>query len=170
MASIKPRQQILQDLIDEAKRQPDGWKATIGTHPQHHSQDYYVYHPKRGLYVLKEFDKNPFTQKGIGCKVARRLDDDIDDVLAQSKGNFGIIQGELSRILHHMKQGYSPKHILEEGLQGGDMGIRIPLKGSASTDTSTFTTVRKALSSKQSKLDEQFEQLLDEDGLTNSYR
>lgn len=169
MSSIKQRDHLLQDLIKEAKTYPKGWKATIGTDPFHHSQDYYVYHPRVGLYALKEFEKNPYRREGVGGKIARKLDDDIDDMLAQSKGKFGIIQGDFPLILKHLKQGHSPHHILQQGLQGHDMGIRVPLQGHASTDASTFTTLRQAMKEKQKKLDTSFQDLLDKDGMTSSY-
>jgi len=169
MSPIQTRDAILTELLEKAKRKPTGWKATVGRHPMQQSQDYYVYHPQVGLYIIKEFEKNPYVRKGVGSKISRRIDDDIEDLFLHNKGNFGIIQGDMVKILHHLQQGYQPNELLQAAVDGRDLGIRIPLRGHASAEKPVFTKVHQALYEKRKKLDSAFDDVLAEEQIHTPY-
>ena len=167
---IKSRTEILDDIINESEKHPKGWKAAFGRDDFLLSDDFYIFNPNSGLYLLKEYRKNPYEIKGIGSKIARNIDDDIEVKIKNQSGNFGIIQGNIQKILKNLENGIKPSKIFEEGIKGNDLGIRIPLKGKAFSSKESFNYIRNSYSDKQKSIDQKFEKLLDKDGVYDSYR
>ena len=97
------------------------------------------------------------------------IDDDIEEMFVHNKGKFGIIQGDMGKILHHLKQGYHPNDLMKAAVDGKDLGIRIPLQGNASAEKPLFTKVHQALSTKRKKLDEAFDEVLTDEQVHTSY-
>jgi hypothetical protein len=166
---IKSRNAILSEIIQEGKQHPDGWSATFGSDPQSFSHDCYMFHPSVGIYLIKEYDKNPYEVKGIGSKIARHIDDDIMDRLANQSGDFGILQGDIPTILENINKGIPPRKILEGAIQGKDLGLKIPVRGHASTSKETYEYLDSAFSPKQKRLSSDFEKIVADDGLYSSY-
>jgi len=167
---IKQRHDVLTDIINDSKKHPKGWVATFGKDPTLLSNDYYIANPKVGIYLLKEYQKNPFQVKGIGTKIARHLDEDIQEKIQKQTGDFGIIQGNIKKIISNIEKGIHPQKIYEEGLKGNDLGINMPLRGTASTSIDAFSTMQDSFSSKQKKLNATFEKMMNDDGIYDSYR
>ena len=166
---IKPRNDILRDIIRDAKKYPKGWNATFGHDTNLFSHDCYIFHPDIGIYLLKEYNKNPFEVKGMGSKLARRIDEDIEDQITKKSGDFGIIQGDIQKILRNINKGIPPQQILNSAINGEDLGITIPVQGKASTSKDTFHSIKNAFYSHQKKLDTYFEKMASEDGIYKSY-
>ena len=166
---IKSRNAILSEIIHEGKQHPDGWSATFGTDPQSFSHDCYMFHPSVGIYLIREYDKNPYEVKGVGGKVARRIDDDIMDRLTHQSGDFGILQGNVHKILENMNKGITPRKILQGAIQGKDLGLSIPVRGHASTSKDAYEYLDSALSPKHKKLSSAFEKMMADDRLYSSY-
>jgi len=166
---IKPRNDILRDIIQEGKKHPKGWNAAFGKDSSSFSHDCYIFHPNIGIYLLKEYNKNPFEVKGIGSKLARRIDEDIEEQIRKKSGDFGIIQGDIRKILSNINRGIPPEKILTSAIQGDDLGLTIPVRGRASTSETTFHTLKNTFSCQQKKLDTCFEKMVSEDGLYTSY-
>ena len=167
---IKNRSEILNDIIKEGKKHPTGWNAVFGKDLQRMSRDYYLFNPNTGIYLLKEYQKNPFLIKGIGGKIARNLDDEIKDDLIKNSEGFGILQGDLKKILGNLEKGVHPKKIFDAAIQGKkNLGLSIPIRGNASGSEDVFNTIHNNFSSKQKKLDSKFEEIATEDGLYKSY-
>jgi AcrR family transcriptional regulator len=74
---VRDWQDILDDVTD-ANADPDGWRAIAGQRRGGVGEDLYLGHPGIGVYHLKTYAKNPYDVRGVGAKVARRIDDDID--------------------------------------------------------------------------------------------
>ena len=165
----KPRNEILNDIIRDSKKFPDGWGAAFGKDKKLFSNDYYIFNPEVGIYLLKEYQKNPYQVTGIGSKIARNINDEIEDKLDKNLGNFGIIQGNFKKIIKSIDKGIPPQKILQEGVKGKDLGITVPVKGKASTSESAFKSLRQTFKSKQKKLNEKFEKIAADDGLYSSY-
>lgn len=165
----KPRNDILNDIIKDSKKYPKGWKASFGRDNKLHSNDYYIFNPNIGIYLLKEYQKNPFEVKGIGTKIARNIDDEIDEKFKRNLGDFGIIQGNVQKIFKNIKRGVHPQKIFEEGVKGKDLGITMPLKGKASNSDNTFHYLQQTFKSKQKKINTKFEKIAADDGLYSSY-
>ena len=166
---IKSRSAILSEIIHEGKQHPNGWSATFGSDSQSFSHDCYMFHPSVGIYLIKEYDKNPYEVKGVGGKIARHIDDDIMDRLADQPGDFGILQGNVHKILENINKGIPPRKILEGAIQGKDLGLRIPVRGHGSTSKETYEYLDSALSPKHKKLSNIFEKMVTDDRLYSSY-
>lgn len=165
----KPRHEILNDIIKDSKKFPNGWKAAFGKDNKLFSNDCYIFNPNIGIYLLKEYQKNPFQVTGIGTKIARRIDEEIEHKINKNSGDFGIIQGNIQKIIKNIDKGVHPQKIFEEGVKGNDLGITIPIKGKASTSENTFNYLQQTFASKQKKLNEKFEKIASDDGLYSSY-
>ena len=149
---IKSRAEILNDIIEDSKNFPKGWRAAFGKNDDLFSNDYYIFNQNTGLYFLREYQKNPFQIKGIGTKIARHIDDDISEKIYEKSGDFGIIQGNIQRIIRNIDKGIHPQKILEEELKGKNLGITIPVKGKASNSKDAFNNLQDIYQSKQKKL------------------
>jgi hypothetical protein len=166
---IKQRNELLTDVLKDAKHHPDGWKAVFGKDSYLLSNDYYLYHPDSGLYLLKEYNKNPIQRTGVGAKIARHVDQDISKEISNLDNDFGIIQGDIRKIILNIQRGIHPNKILHAAFEGKDLGLSIPLKGQISAASDTYRYVRRQFSSKQKKIDESLEKLASGDGLYQSH-
>ena len=97
------------------------------------------------------------------------IDDDIEEGINKKSEDFGIVQGNIYKIIKNIEKGIHPHKIFEEGLKGKDLGITVPVKGKASTSENTFNYLQKTFASKQKKLNEKFEKMATENGLYSSY-
>lgn len=167
--SIKTRREILSDVIHEANEFPTDWKAVFGRDIKRLSTDYYLFHPDVGLYLLKEYEKNPLERLGVGSKIARYVDDDIRKTISTLEDNFGIIQGDFSKIFRSIQQGIHPTEIVHAAFRGKDLGLSIPLRGGVTSQTDTYLSLRSFKEKSQKKIDEQFEKLASENKVYNSY-
>lgn len=167
--NIKSRKDILSDIIDDSAKHPTGWKAAIGKDHHTLSHDYYIFHPDVGCYLLKEYQKNPYTRKGLGSKIARQIDEDIEKTITKDAGDFGIIQGDIRRFLKNVEKGHSPRHIFEQGIQGKNLGISIPVRGKATSTETQFNLLREQFLIKQKSLDQKITRMLAKEGHYQGY-
>jgi hypothetical protein len=166
---IKSRNDILNDIIRDGKKHPKGWNAALGKDSTTFSHDCYISHPDIGIYLLKEYNKNPFEVKGVGTKLARHIDDDIEEQMRKKSGDFGIIQGDIRKIITNINRGILPEQILTSAIKGDDLGLTIPVRGRASTSKNTFQSLKNTFSHQQKKLETCFEKMVSDDGLYTSY-
>jgi len=81
---------ILERVV-ESDADPDGWRAVAGDRERGVGEDMFIGHPSVGVFQLKTYAKNPFEVRGVGTRVARRIDDDLDPLFpAQADGRFGV--------------------------------------------------------------------------------
>lgn len=73
---VRDWKDILQDVTD-AKVEAADWRAVAGERSNGIGEDLFLGHPKRGVFYLKTYAKNPYERKGVGARVARSIDDDI---------------------------------------------------------------------------------------------
>jgi hypothetical protein len=166
---IKSRNEILTDIIKDTKKHPKGWMATFGKDHNLLSNDCYIFNPNIGIYLIKEYHKNPYQVNGIGSKIARNIDEDIEKTIRKDSGDFGVVQGDMQKIIRNIGKGIHPQKIFEEGLKGNDLGIKVPVKGKASTSQEAFDDLNTSFSTKQKKLDSKFEKIMNDDGIYDSY-
>ncbi len=91
---IRDWDDILQEVI-ESDVDPDGWRALGGDRQRGLGEDLYLAHPKRGTFQLKTYAKNPYQVEGVGARIARRVDDDVEPLFPtkeSSSGLFGVQQ------------------------------------------------------------------------------
>ena len=170
MVKIKSRNAVLNDVIRDGKKHPEDWKAVFGKDNKRLSNDYYIFNPNIGIYLLKEYEKNPYEVKGIGGKIARHVDEDIEANVAKYANDFGIVQGDYKKILKNLEKGVKPQKIFNAAFKGKkDLGLSIPVRGHASSSEEVFKNIHNNLSPKQKKLDKKFEKMASDDGVYSSY-
>jgi hypothetical protein len=90
---VRDWQDILADVTD-ADVDPDGWRAVAGDRRGGLGEDLYLGHPNAGVYALKTYTKNPTELRGVGARVARRIDEDLEPLLPREErddaGRFAV--------------------------------------------------------------------------------
>ena len=88
---VRDWQDILDDVTD-ASADPDGWRAIAGQRRGGVGEDLYLGHPGVGVYHLKTYAKNPYEVQGVGSRVARKIDDELDPLFPDEKSGsrFGV--------------------------------------------------------------------------------
>jgi hypothetical protein len=74
---VKEWQDLLDDVA-ERSTDPGGWRAVAGQRRDGVGEDLYLGHPTVGVYQFKTYAKNPHDVRGVGARVARKIDDGID--------------------------------------------------------------------------------------------
>ena len=166
---VKSRIETLNDVITEAKKHPLGWKGVIGKDNNRLSNDYYLFNPKSGIYLLKEYQKNPYELKGVGGKIARYVDEDVENEISKYAKDFGIIQSDIKKISTNIQKGIPIQKIFKAAIEGKDRGISMPMKGQASASEDSFCSIQNTFSIKQKKIDTKFEKIATTDGLYKPY-
>ena len=83
---------ILRDVV-ESDIDPAGWRAVGGDRRGGIGEDLYLAHPGVGAFQLKTYAKNPYEVDGVGTRVARRVDEDIEALFpgeGSGSGLFGV--------------------------------------------------------------------------------
>jgi hypothetical protein len=91
---VRDWQDILEDVVD-SNADPDGWRAVGGDRANGIGEDLYIGHPGVGVFQLKTYAKNPYQVDGVGTRVARRIDDELDPLFPgedDPPGHFGVQQ------------------------------------------------------------------------------
>jgi len=166
---IKTRTDFFTDLLRDAKKHPIGWNAIIGRDYKQLATDYYLFHEQKGLYLLKEYQKNPYERIGVGGKIARHVDEEVLDTSTSFSKGFGIVTGDLKTILYHLRKGFSPEEILNAAITGKDLGMQFPLKGQASNSSEIYTDLQQEAKDNQKKISKHFEKKAADEGLYQSY-
>ncbi|MEY7852006.1 hypothetical protein AB7C87_22705 [Natrarchaeobius sp. A-rgal3] len=88
---IREWQDILEDVTDRDV-DPQGWRAVAGDRAGGVGEDLYLGHPRAGVFFLKTYAKNPYEVRGVGTRVARKLDDEIGTFLPREDagGRFAV--------------------------------------------------------------------------------
>ena len=88
---VRDWQDILDDVVDEST-DAEGWRGVAGQRRGGVGEDLYIGHPAAGVYHLKTYAKNPYDVRGVGTRVARRIDEDLDPLLPgeETPGRFAV--------------------------------------------------------------------------------
>jgi hypothetical protein len=89
---VRDWQDIMTDVV-ESDADPEGWRAVGGDRSGGLGEDLFIGHPGAGVFQVKTYAKNPFEVQGVGARVARRIDEDIDPLFpaeGDSDGLFGV--------------------------------------------------------------------------------
>jgi len=80
---------ILQE-VTESDADPDGWRAVGGDRASAIGEDLYIAHPGVGAFQLKTYAKNPYEVDGVGARIARRVDDEIESLFPTAESSSGL--------------------------------------------------------------------------------
>ncbi|WP_129116463.1 hypothetical protein [Halegenticoccus tardaugens] len=85
---VRDWRDILDQVAEEAS-EPDGWRAVSGRRREGVGEDLFLGHPDLGVYQLKTYAKNPYDVRGVGARVARKVDGDVDSLLPNREDDAG---------------------------------------------------------------------------------
>jgi hypothetical protein len=90
---VRDWQDIMEEVV-ESDADPEGWRAVGGDRAGGIGEDLYIGHPGAGVFQVKTYAKNPYEVQGVGARVARRIDDELDPLFpgADAGGHFGVQQ------------------------------------------------------------------------------
>lgn len=90
---IRDWRDVLEDVTED-RTDPDGWRAIAGQRESGVGEDFFLGHPSDGVYQLKTYAKNPYEVKGVGTRVARKVDDGLEPLFPDQgdAGRFAIRQ------------------------------------------------------------------------------
>jgi len=74
---VRDWQDIMEEVV-EADVDPEGWRAVAGDRSGGVGEDLFMGHPGMGVFQLKTYAKNPFEVQGVGTRVARKVDGDLE--------------------------------------------------------------------------------------------
>lgn len=88
---IRDWRDIVEDVTEDGG-DPEEWRAVAGRREGGVGEALFLGHPRVGVYHLQTYPKNPFEVKGVGARVARKLDDEIGSYFPdrESAGRFAI--------------------------------------------------------------------------------
>jgi len=90
---VRDWQDIMEEVVDSGA-DPEGWRAVGGDRSSGIGEDLYIGHPDTGVFQVKTYARNPFEVQGVGARVARRIDDDLDSLFPKRErddaGRFGV--------------------------------------------------------------------------------
>jgi hypothetical protein len=88
---IRDWQDVLEDVV-ESDAQADRWRAAAGDRRRGIGEDMYLGHPDVGVFQIKTYARNPYEVEGVGSRVARQVDDEIEPLFPGSDagGRFGV--------------------------------------------------------------------------------
>ena len=87
-------QDIIEDVV-ESDADGSDWRAVAGDRRGGPGEDMFLGHPSVGVFQLKTFAKNPYEVQGVGSRVARKVDEDLDPLFPDrdAGGRFGVNDG-----------------------------------------------------------------------------
>ncbi len=163
---LKTREEILRELVARAEEHPYGWKAAVRQDPRLFANEYYIFHPKAGVYELKEYQVNPFETAGIGAALGPSVPRDLPRRLEGQAGTFALVQLSLARLRKILEETSGGMPLTQESL---DTAIRIPMRGPAHGVSAPFRFLDSSLERKRRVVDEEFRKLVERRGLTMAY-
>ena len=91
---VRDWQDILEDVV-ESDADAGDWRAVAGDRRGGPGEDVFLGHPSVGVYQLKTFAKNPYEVQGVGSRVARKVDEELDPLFPSKDagGRFGVNDG-----------------------------------------------------------------------------
>ena len=179
---IRDWQDILNDVID-SDASPDEWRAVAGNRSSGLGEDLYLGHPSVGLFLLKTYTKNPFDVKGVGTKIARKIDDDIDPYLPTSntarfaiqtppsepdlaKERFKRVQ-ETVRV--HADTPTTPDDFFTDLMDALESPAFGPMEFEPASRTSTLDSLAQTFDEAERLLNEDLESLIEDDGIDRGF-
>jgi hypothetical protein len=167
---------ILQEVV-ESDAEPAGWRAVGGDRRGGIGEDLYVAHPGVGAFQLKTYAKNPFEVDGVGARVARRVDEDVDPLFPDedSGGLFGVQEPvedeatakqqaqELESVVQtHADAPTTPRAMLEDVMDALDSPAYGPMEFDSHGRPASMNRLTDTFEEAESVLDREFEDIVDE--------
>ncbi|MFW6018802.1 MAG: hypothetical protein ACOCPX_08265 [Halapricum sp.] len=179
---VRDWQDILADVV-ENDSDPDQWRAVGGDRRSGIGEDLYLAHPTTGVYHLKTYAKNPYEVEGVGTKVARRIDDEIEPMFPEEgTGLFGVQQpiedeSEAQRKARHLETVLethadaptTPEALFEDIMDTLDSPAYGPMEFDSYDRPDPLSDLTDTFEEAERLLDAELDDLIDED-VTRGFR
>ncbi|WP_138007232.1 hypothetical protein [Halalkalirubrum salinum] len=180
---VRDWQDILADVTDGSE-DPDGWRAIAGQRRQGVGEDLFLGHPAIGVYQLKTYAKNPYEVKGVGAKVARRIDDELDPLLPgrDDGGRFAVrkppededqaetMAKRLTETLRvHSEAPTTPDDLFTDVMDAIESPAYGPMEFELSDRPDRLDTLSDTFEEAESLLSAELDDLIDEDGVDRGF-
>ena len=180
---VRDWQDILADVTDGSV-DPDGWRAIAGQRRQGVGEDLFLGHPAIGVYQLKTYAKNPYEVKGVGAKVARRIDDELEPLLPgrDDGGRFAVRQPpenedqaetmakRLTETLRvHSEAPTTPDDLFTDVMEAIDSPAYGPMEFELSDRPDRLDTLSDTFEEAESLLSAELDDLIDDDGVDRGF-
>jgi hypothetical protein len=179
---VRDWQDILADVV-EGDAEPGGWRAVGGTRSRGIGEDLYLGHPEAGLYHLKTYAKNPFEVRGVGTRLARRLDDEIGPALPdEAGGRFAVRQAtddeavaetrarRVEETLRaHSEAPTTPDHLFADLMEALESPAFGPVDYDPRTRPEGVDTLAGTFEEAEALLEAAFEDVVEEDGVNRGF-
>jgi len=175
---IRDWDDILRDVV-ESDVDPDGWRAVGGDRASGIGEDLYLAHPGVGTFQLKTYAKNPYDVDGVGARVARRVDGDIEPFFPaeeSASGLFGVQQSvedeetakERARKLEsvvktHADTPTTPQALFEDMMDALESPAYGPMEFDHHDRPETMDDLTETFEEAEELLEQEFEEIIDED-------
>jgi len=169
---------ILADVV-ESNADPDGWRAVGGDRANGIGEDIYIGHPGVGVFQLKTYAKNPFEVQGVGARVARSIDDELDPLFPANEdasGLFGVQQPpddesdaenkakDLETVVEtHAEAPTTPEALFEDVMDALDSPAYGPMEFDDYDRPESMDDLTDTFEEAEELLDAEFEDVIDED-------
>ena len=179
---VRDWQDILEDVV-EGDAEPGGWRAVGGTRARGIGEDLYLGHPDVGLFQLKTYAKNPFEVKGVGTRLARRIDDEIGEYLPEdADGRFAVRQPaededaaetrarQVQETLRtHADAPTTPDHLFSDLMDALESPAFGPVDYDLRNRPASVDSLSGTFEDAEDLLETEFEDLVDEDGVNRGF-
>ncbi len=175
---VRDWKDILNDVV-ESNADPSGWRAVGGDRRSGIGEDMYIAHPAVGAYQLKTYAKNPFNVDGVGTKVARSIDDELEPLFPSKKsstGHFGVQEPirdedtaekrakELETVVEtHADAPTTPQALFEDLMGALDSPAYGPMEFDQTDRPEQMEQLTETFEEAEELLDKEFEDIIDED-------
>ncbi len=175
---VRDWQDIMEDVVD-SDVDPQGWRAVGGDRSRGIGEDLYLGHPAAGVFALKTYAKNPFQVEGIGGRVARRIDDDLDPLFPEegdATGRFGVQEPiadeseaktraeRLETVIEtHAEAPTTPDALFEDIMDALESPAYGPMDFESQTRPEQLDDLTETFEEAEDLLEAEFEDIVDED-------
>ena len=177
---VRPWEDVLATITEEDVS-PADWRAVAGQRRRGVGEDLYLAHPTVGMFLLKTYAKNPFEVRGVGGKVARRVDEDLAPVFPEPEtpARFAVQQqpsdpeaaaNEVGAVLEaHADAPTTPLDCFDDVMEALESPAFGPMDNDPVDRPDALSTLAERVSGQERELEEALESRLESDGVTRGF-
>jgi AcrR family transcriptional regulator len=181
---VRDWQDIMEEVSD-ASAEPGGWRAVGGSRAGGVGEDLYVGHPAVGVFQLKTYARNPYDVEGVGTRVARRVDDDLDPFFpdGDEAGRFAVQTppededeaASMARRLEetvkvHAEAPTEPEHFFEDLMEAVDSPAFGPMSYDLADRPDPLDDLAETFEDAEAMLDAELDDLIEDDGVDRGFQ
>lgn len=179
---VRDWQDIISDVIEQDV-DPDGWQGVSGSRKRGVGEDLYLGHPRAGLFHLKTYAKNPYSVRGVGTQVARKLDDEIGEYLPDdSAARFAVQQAPSDEsdaktkakrleetVKAHASAPTSPDDLFTDMMEAIDSPAYGPMEFELSDRPDGLSSLSSTFEEAEDLLETEFEEIIEQDDINRGF-